>query len=537
MFLNPLEVLGFSSHTIPTKDEIRKACRIFLVELEFAEDDVDFDGVKYSKAELAQWMESLDDPSKVRAFHRLQKEPELAGFLRTGNPAYFERPPWWVSETDSDLLRVVGPEFAKLAGKAVRKALRASQADIIENIVMSLDWLPEDERVVIRHHIDMGLNEIKDELDLLQGQLKDNKLDVEDLPTKVGALVNPVALNALPPEYRAVRDQIARRIRYLPRSSSRFGGATRWTHELLSQATRLNVSPTIQVELSNQLHLASQAKEVLFLKEEFPREVAACTEATEEVRALIDAVGRSVLTLREVHEQARETVDASVLWEFPSELEPAVDQVADALQDLAVALWNKYKDASVSIDILSCAQDLPVSEYMGNMIHKNITILQEVLTDGMERWLGKGASVQHLEAVVRGMSQPLLVHRGDQIEWSVVSDALAQMFSTNVVAWLLLKKYQQPDQVKSLIQSLAPLLAGLANLRPEGYREVVKRLRPLFVDDPQLETMVSIESVTALASEHPEFRHGTRGPRIWERPWFVAIVVIGLLFWVRQLVN
>jgi hypothetical protein len=510
-FINPLDVLGVDAADAADVAAIRKARRRVLVELELAGDSLEICGEKYPRSDLVRALGELDDPEQLQGYQALRRAPELASFLRTGNPAFFLNGVRHDSG-DSALLRVVSPHYARRLGETLAAALRDGNADLIRALTRCRPLvLPADSALADRP-VDAVLRRIRSELTELSNGVKEEHVAAEDALAQIRLLVHPDALNALPPSYAAARSNIARQLRNLAVVAYNVQDATKVSYTLLTDASRVHASPDIAEDVRKQLAVIREVRDRLVAQQHHAHEIAQCARIMAALFALVEKVDTGITAASDAADQALRIANRALLNGLPPALADSRGQVAATLRSLAVSIWNEFNDASAAMKVLDHALALSIPEDLKEQLRSDAKQLTELSAEQQQRRSHELAFLQMLRGTIQSMTAAVQQHDPSNVRWGKVADSLLELFPLPAVTGLAELRNYEHQQIRQLLVALVPLLRALFRNHRSGHDVVVRRLQVIAAGALDLQRILdSTES----------------GTPIWESSWFWGAIVIG----------
>lgn len=529
-FLNPLDALGITPGSLPDPSVLKKERRRRLLEFELADGRMEIGGVTVTRSDFARAANELDDPERVRIYHHLQSLPSLGRFLATGDLAYFHRG-GREGPVDDAVASFVSPYFAERYGAALASAVRDRDADLIRLLTARPPLVTPADLARADRPVDEALAHIKQDVEALHSDVKAERIAAPDAAIRARLAVSADVLNALPARFAQKRGQIARTVRHLGVAAFNAQDDVKAAYVLLSDATRIDTTPDVAADIAQQLEIVREIRDRRALNEEYEDELEACGDMIGGLMDLTERAESGGSSPTALAKKAREIVDADVVNALPDPLTEVRNQVAFCLRGLSIALWNEHQDAAAAAAVLTVALSLRVSRDTRSKLDDDRSTLTRLQAERRE---SEKKDVAVLGGLVLMMARTVTQHRGYEVRWGVVAGKLLELFTPDVVALLVRARRHSADEVRGVLQALAPLLAGLQKYARSQYDSLLARLRPLTSTDAELQRLVSADGLAARAQTDAAVRRATSDKALWEHTWFWWAVIIGAVMLLGQ---
>ena len=523
-FVNPLDALGVAPEVLPSYDTLRTARRRRALDFQLA-DGVEVNGVEISRSDFDRATSDLDDPDLVRGFHALRSHPALNRFLATGDPAYFAGPP--PPAPDARAIRnAVGSEYGEAFGKALALALLDGNADLVRRMAQSAPLFDPRDTERIQRPTDEALAQIEREVENMTAGLRRGESNPTDAAVDLAFEVRPAALNALPLAFASGRTQIARAVRNLGVAAFNDGDDPDAAYQILSVAVGLDVPDEDVEDVEQQLSTIRSIRDRRRLNEEHAPALAAAAEAIEELHALAESAGQGRKHAESASLLAM-LVDTDAVNSLPDQLSEVRVQVAYAFRGVSVAVWNHTQRLRPAVNPLDQALRLRLPPEAKARLEGD---LRELTKLAKENEAHERKEVMVLGGVLLGLRKKTAHVKGYETNWSAVSDMMSRLLGNDSVSILASAQTHSPDEVRSVIQTALPFIAGLHKYARPGYDSLALRLKPLASEDPAIERMISGPGLSRAAQSDADVKRATSDKEIWQHPWFWWVAFFAVAF-------
>ena len=136
-YVNPVELLNLAGLPANSLDAatIKKARRRLLADLELGDETLDYKGQRLDRSACERACMDLEEPERLRVWHRLANMPALNDFLGSGRPDFLLNP---VSASslvaDASLVRMVGLRYAEQYDKALLEAFSRRNVERLRQV-------------------------------------------------------------------------------------------------------------------------------------------------------------------------------------------------------------------------------------------------------------------------------------------------------------------------------------------------------------------------------------------------------------------
>jgi hypothetical protein len=384
-FINPIEILELSNADLAEIDSvlIKRAKRKLYAQIDLSDSGMyDYKGLSINKSDCEKAINELSDPKNVKFFFNLIIDKQLNDFLVTGDVNFLITPKPIEIQRQFEYIKFISPFFAEKYDRALLRTFIEANPIKIEIILMFQSLIISEDMGIAFKGLSAEIQNRIREVDDLTTAIKNKnssfpKKNIKDVIPKVLKLFHVEILNQLPVYFQSQINKIADSINGL--------GVAIWEEyeissiplQLLEHLLKLNIDgvskPTF---LDNYYFIVREENEKLEKERNAPI-LTSWANYQWELNELSNNIEKGIIKDKQAFIQINSIPidDLNSLPPFANEIRSSI---AQAFRSIAIGIWNKNRDADLSIKILLKAIEINQSASDKNKLNADLIKLRNL---------------------------------------------------------------------------------------------------------------------------------------------------------------
>ncbi|MVT12538.1 hypothetical protein [Chitinophaga tropicalis] len=346
-FINPVEILGLSHTPVNAIDSsvIRKAKKALLAEVELSDDGYfHYRGQALTTSDCERYIDELEEKDKLEFYHFIAGNEKLNNFLAGTDNSLFSAFRHESIYRLPEFISFISPYFAAAYDKALVQTYKQADPAAFREIISTPPLVTEADIDRAFKSLRGVVEEQIEEFMTLTQQSKDKQLPFgpAEAPEIVQNKVSIEKVNAFPAYLHVLRTRLLREMReftvYMFNNYDCLAIAIR----LVNWMTEFNMEEAARQKLEEDLQALNKMMAQQVDQEKYGPVIEEYELLLNGIRSQIAAINTHAISLATLRNWVESRVNIEAINQLPDDLRMIRNQIALALNDLAVAVWNKH---------------------------------------------------------------------------------------------------------------------------------------------------------------------------------------------------
>lgn len=346
-FINPVEILGLSHTPVNAIDSsvVRKAKKALLAEVELSDDGYfHYRNQALTTSDCERYIDELEEKDKLEFYHFIASNEKLNNFLVGTDNSLFSAFRHESIYRLPEFISFISPYFAAAYDKALIQTYKQADPTAFREIISTPPLVTEADIDRSFKSLRSVIEEQIEEFITLTQQSKDKQLPfgVAEAPEIVQNKVSIEKVNAFPSYLHVLRTRLLREMReftvYMFNNYDCLAIAIR----IITWMTEFNMEEAASQKLEEDLLALNKMMGQQVDQEKYGPVIEEYELLLNGIRSQIAAINTHAISLATLRNWIESRVNIEAINQLPDDLRLIRNQIALALNDLAVAVWNKH---------------------------------------------------------------------------------------------------------------------------------------------------------------------------------------------------
>lgn len=362
-FINPVEILGLAATPVNAIDSsaVRKAKKALQAEIELSDDGYfHYRDQTLTPSDCERYIDELEVKDKLEFYHFIASNEKLNNFLAGTSHQLFSSFRHESIYRLPEFIAFISPYFAVAYDKALLQSYRDTDPTAFKDIVSTSPLVTEADMDKAFKGLRNAIEEQTGKLMEMTQQSKDKTLTFqpEEAPDIVKRLVNAEKINAFSPYLHPLRNKLQREMRefcvYLFNSYECIDISVGLINDMLN----FSMEEAFREKLLEDMKILTAMQDKKKEEDKYAAEIEEYSRLLRDIRANVTAINTHAISLYTLKTWAGENINIETINQLPEVLSEIRDQLAIALNDLAIVTWNKHTSKSDCLHYLSLAESI-----------------------------------------------------------------------------------------------------------------------------------------------------------------------------------
>jgi hypothetical protein len=385
-FINPIEILELQSFDIATIDStvIKKAKKKLLTEIDFADGQIDYKGIKITKTDCERVIDELSDKDRKEYYYYLANSNiELNNFLAIGDEKIFTSFKQESIYKLPDFINFISPYFVSYFDKSLLRALKNENTSLFNSTFRAKSLINQTDINAAYKSVSHELQNRIADIDKIRHGIKkgETKYNEETIVETLGIIKSnfPVEIiNSLPLYFQSQINKIAESVNYLQLAIWDKYYNTQLPCDMLEYILQFNIESVSKPTFENNYEIVKAKNAERIEQEKYLPVLKKWATVLSEIRDLTKQVEEKVIEPKRAYKSVSKVVDINELNSLDLFADEVRDQICYSIRSLSISSWNVQEDIDTSLSLIGFASKIEITKETREKINEDLKKLKEI---------------------------------------------------------------------------------------------------------------------------------------------------------------